>query len=176
MQAQTARNFAVTPPPAWAWGLLIGLGGVFPLAIIAVLWLSGQRAQLSGVPAALVAIPVVLAFLLLAMQRRSVELRDGMLDIRATLYRKRISPAELDLQRARIVNLGERTELRPLLKTNGFSAPGLQAGHFRLRGGFEKAFCLLTDRRRVLWLPLRDGKNQLLLSLEQPQALLDALR
>ena len=28
----------------------------------------------------------------------------------------------------------------------------------------------------VLWLPQRDGKSQLLLSLERPQALLDALR
>lgn len=176
MQMQAARSFAVPPPPAWAWWLLIALGGVLPLAIIGVLWLSGQRAQMSGVPVALVAIPLVLAFLLIAMKRRSVELRDGMLDIRATLYRKRISPAELDLQRARVVNLDERTELRPLLKTNGFSAPGFHAGHFRLRGDFGKAFCLLTDRRRVLWLPLRDGRNQLLLSLEQPQALLDALR
>jgi len=35
---------------------------------------------------------------------------------------------------------------------------------------------LSTERRRVLWLPLRDGKQQLLLSLEHPQALLDALR
>ena len=38
-----------------------------------------------------------------------------------------------------------------------------------------KAFCLLTQRQRVLWLPLRGGKEQLLLSLERPQALLDAL-
>ena len=54
--------------------------------------------------------------------------------------------------------------------------PGFHAGRFRLREKFGKAFCLLTDRHRVLWLPLRDGKDQLLLSLEQPQALLDALK
>jgi len=56
------------------------------------------------------------------------------------------------------------------------SMPGFHAGHFRLRGDFGKAFCLLTQRDRVLWLPLRDGKQQFLLSLERPQALLDALR
>jgi hypothetical protein len=56
------------------------------------------------------------------------------------------------------------------------SVIGFAAGHFRLREKFGKAFCLLTDRQRVLWLPLRDGKTQLLLSLERPQALLDALR
>ena len=56
------------------------------------------------------------------------------------------------------------------------SLPGYQAGHFRLRAKLGKAFCLVTDTRRVLWLPMRDGKQQLLLSLERPQALLDALR
>jgi hypothetical protein len=123
-----------------------------------------------------VIVPLVLAFLLLAMRRRSVELRDGVLDVRATLYRKRVAVTELDLERARVVNLAERTELRPWLKSNGMSMPGFRAGHFRLRGDFGKAFCLLTQRERVLWLPLRDGKQQFLLSLERPQALLDALR
>ena len=94
----------------------------------------------------------------------------------AALYRKRVPVADLDLERARVVNLDERTELRPWLKSNGMSMPGFQAGHFRLRGDFGKAFCLLTQRERVLSLPLRDGKAQLLLSLEQPQALLGALR
>ena len=120
-------------------------------------------------------IPLVVALLLLAMRRRSATLQDGILEIRAALYRKRVAVAELDLARARIVDLNERTELRPWLKSNGMSMPGFHAGHFRLRGDFGKAFCLLTQRRRVLWLPLRDGKQQLLLSLERPQALLDAL-
>lgn len=131
---------------------------------------------MAGALPALLVVLLVLAILLLAMKRRAVELRDGILDIRAAMYRKRVATAELDLQRARIVDLEERTELRPLLKTNGMSLPGFHAGHFRLRDKFGRAFCLLTDRRRVLWLPLRDGKNQLLLSLQQPQALLDALR
>jgi hypothetical protein len=99
-----------------------------------------------------------------------------MLDVRATLYRKRVPAAALDLGRARVVDLAERTELRPWLKSNGMSVPGFHAGHFRLRGDFGKAFCLLTQRQRVLWLPLREGKEQFLLSLEKPQALLDALK
>ena len=43
-------------------------------------------------------------------------------------------------------------------------------------GGTKTAFCLVTDRHRVLWLPQRDGKDQLLLSLQHPQGLLDALK
>lgn len=154
--------------------MLVLLGGVLPLGILGTLWLTRQSVH--GVLPACVIVPLVLAFLLLAMRRRSVTLQDGVLDVRAAMYRKRVAVTELDLERARAVNLAERTELRPWLKSNGMSMPGFHSGHFRLRGDFGKAFCLLTQRERVLWLPLRDGKQQLLLSLERPQALLDALR
>lgn len=176
MAAQAPKSFAVTPPPTHAWMLLVALGGILPLAVIGLLLLSGTPMPISELGPALVILPLVLALLLVAMRRRSVQLHAGMLDVRAAIYRKRVSPAELDLPRARVVDLEEHTELRPALKTNGMSLPGFHAGHFRLREKPGKAFCLVTDRRRVLWLPARDGKSQLLLSLEQPQALLDALR
>ncbi len=175
MRTQSApQSFEVSPPSTLAWVMLALLGGALPLGIIGALWLTRQ--PMHGVLSALVVIPLLLAFLLLAMRRRSVTLQDGTLDVRAAMYRKRIAVAELDLERARTVNLAERTELRPWLKSNGMSMPGIHAGHFRLRGEFGKAFCLLTQRERVLWLPLQGGKQQFLLSLERPQALLDALR
>ena len=64
--------------------------------------------------------------------------------------------------------------LRPLLNTFGTAMPGYSAGHFRLRDR-SRGFLLLTDRRKVLALPERGGRT-LLLSLERPQALLDALQ
>lgn len=174
MPAQPAPlSFAVSPPSARAWASLVLLGGVLPLGVIAALWLTRQPH--AGMPAAMVVLPLVIALLLLAMRRRSVTLRAGLLDVRAALYRKQVAAADLDLAQARIVDLDERTDLRPWLKSNGMSMPGFHAGHFRLRGGHGNAFCLLTDRQRVLWLPLREG-GQLLLSLERPQALLEALR
>ena len=176
MATKQARTFAVTPPPAYAWLWLAGMGALLPLGIIAGLLFSGKPLHMSGIVPALVIVPLVFAVLLVAMKRRSVELRDGVLDARVALFRQRVAAAQLDLDRARIVDLAERTELRPVVKTGGMSVPGFHAGRFRLREKFGKAFCLLTDRHRVLWLPLRDGKDQLLLSLEQPQALLDALK
>ena len=176
MAPTQARTFAVTPPPAYAWLWLAGMGALLPLGIIAGLLFSGKPLHMSGIVPALVIVPLVFSVLLVAMKRRSVELRDGVLDIRVALFRQRVAAAQLDLDRARIVDLAERTELRPVVKTGGMSVPGFHAGRFRLREKFGKAFCLLTDRHRVLWLPLRDGKDQLLLSLEQPQALLDALK
>ncbi len=169
-------SFAVTPPPAHAWMLLVAMGGILPLALIGGLLLAGDSVSTSGVWPALALIPLMLGLMLLAMTRRSVQLRAGVLDVRAAMYRKRVAVADLDLASARVVDLAEHTELRPLFKTNGISLPGYHAGHWRLRERLGKAFCLLTDRRRVLWLPARDGATQLLLSLERPQALLDALR
>ena len=176
MTTPHARAFAVTPPPAYAWLWLAGMGVLLPLGIVFGLQFSGKPLPLSGVAPALVIVPLVFAMLLVAMKRRAVELHDGTLEVRAALFRERVAVTQLDLARARVVDLAERTELRPVVKTGGMSLPGFHAGRFRLREKFGKAFCLLTDRSRVLWLPLRDGKDQLLLSLEHPQALLDALK
>ncbi|MEO5630105.1 MAG: hypothetical protein ABIQ62_10110 [Thermomonas sp.] len=172
------RSFAVIPPPMYAMVFLVVLGGVLPLVAIGImLWFGNPPLDgLKQVSPALVIVPAVLALLFFAMKRRSVDLASGVLDVRAAIYRERTSIADIDLERARLVDLAERTDLRPLIKTNGMSLPGFDAGRFRLRGKLAKAFCLVTDRRRVLWLPLYDGKHQLLLSVEHPQALLDALR
>lgn len=174
----TGRRFAVTPPPAYATWTIVMLGVAVPLIAIAIGYATAPRplTDLAQAWPLVVILPLTLGVMLFALKRRSVELASGMLDVRAALFRQRTPVADIDLERARVVDLAERTELHPLLKTNGMSLPGFQAGRFRLRGQFGKAFCLVTDRRRVLWLPLRDGKAQLLLSLEDPQALLEALR
>jgi hypothetical protein len=174
MTTRSPQTFEVTPPSSTAALLLVLLVGVLPLTIIGVLAM--RQHALTHVLPALVILPIMLVLMMRWMKRRSVTLTSATLEVRAAMYKKCVAVAELDLEKARIVNLHERTELRPWLKTNGMSTPGFDAGHFRLREHFGKAFCLLTDRTRVLWLPLRDGKSQLLLSLERPQALLDALR
>ena len=173
MATAAPQVFEVSPPSPWAWVGMGLLGGVLPLGVVAMLMLRGHAAHAPvGV---LVAVFVLALVVSVSLRRRSITLSNGMLEIRAGLYRHSLAVAQLDLERARIVDLDERTELRPFLKTGGMAMPGFKAGHFRLRGGLDKAFCLLTRTDRVLWLPQRDGKSQLLLSLERPQALLDAL-
>ncbi|MGV8944182.1 hypothetical protein [Thermomonas sp.] len=177
-RSQSTRNFAVTPPPTYATAFMVLAGGVLPLLIVAgLLWFRrmDQDGLLRFLPALLIVV-FVLGLSLLSMKRRSVALVGHVLDVRAALFRERIPVADFDLERARLVDLAERTELRPAVKTMGMSLPGFQAGRFRLRGKLAKAFCLITDRQRVLWLPLHNSKDQLLLSVERPQDLLDALR
>lgn len=179
MEKASPQRFEVSPPAIWAPLSMILLAGVLPLSGIGYALRHGPaQADIArwglAFPAGFVI--VLLIGLLLLMRRRAVEWQNGVLRIRATLYTKRVAASELDLERARVVDLEERTELRPGLKSNGYATIGFSAGHFRMRNGLGSAFCLLTQRQRVLWLPQRDGKHHILLSLERPQALLDALR
>ena len=173
----TDRNFAVPPPgkPAMAFAWILGAG--FPLGI-AVLLVSMARdgaipplLVLAG--QALVAATVLLV--LLPLWRRRVAFDGRRLRVESTYYTREAPIAEFDLDGARVVDLRERTELRPLLKSNGYALPGFHSGHFRLRDWKRRAFCLVTDPSKVLALPHADGRVWLL-SFEHPQAVLDILR
>jgi len=109
-----------------------------------------------------------------AFFRRRVELAGNVLDVRSTLYRRRTPMADLLLDQAEMVDLSRDRRYGIRFKTNGYSMPGFYSGHFRLQGG-GKGFALVTDRARTLVIPVRGGST-LLLSLERPQALLEALR
>ncbi|WP_088100533.1 PH domain-containing protein [Xanthomonas retroflexus] len=109
-----------------------------------------------------------------AFFRRRVELAGNVLDVRSTLYRRRTPVADLLLDQAEVVDLSRDRRYGIRFKTNGYSMPGFYSGHFRLQGG-GKGFALVTNRARTLVIPVRGGST-LLLSLERPQALLEALR
>jgi hypothetical protein len=113
--------------------------------------------------------------LLRALRRMRVRVCNGVLELRAPMIRERVDVGAIDLESARIVDLNQERSLRPGLKSRGVSLPGVSAGHFRGRPFAQRLFCLLTRRERVLLLRERGGRR-LLLSLERPQALLDALR
>jgi hypothetical protein len=94
------------------------------------------------------------------------------LEIRGTLY-GRLVPASALLPGARLVDLRTNRQLAPRLRTNGIGLPGYRAGWFRLGNG-EKALVFVTDPRRVVYVPTREG-YALLLSPEQPERLLALL-
>lgn len=179
MKTPQTRSFAVTPPPLHAWWIMAMLLLLPAIAVVAIFFGAEDTPNPeAGIGMAIALLVIALASIASAigLKRRRVHLDGPVLQVRAGLFTHRLPIDRIDLERARVVNLDERTELRPALKTFGMSLPGYQAGHFRLREKLGKVFCLVTDRRRVLWLPRRSGNDQVLLSLEQPQALLDALR
>lgn len=164
-----SQEFAVSPVSPRAY-LLPGAALAAALAGVVVVMFQGDPKVAWIFPIALLAAAMI-AF---ALRRRRVRLEDGVLTVSAGFNTCRVGAGEIDLGAARIVDLAEQTSLKPALKVMGTGLPGYNAGHFRLRDR-SKAFLLLSDRSRVLVLPEKSGRK-LLLSLERPQALLDALR
>lgn len=167
------REFAITAPDArlvWMLPALAILGVLIGIAILAT---QDPRVWVA-LPGAIVACAV----LALLLRRRRVSIEAGVLTIAAGLNTRQVALADLDLAAARIVDLREHDELRPFLRVFGTRLPGLAMGHFRLRDR-SPAFVLLTDRSRVLVLPAKSAAKRaaktLLLSLQQPQGLLDEL-
>jgi hypothetical protein len=165
------QQFALAPLDRFAPLVLAVPAAALALGIVLL-----PRQQATPLPmlAAVFMIALVMLGPLLALLRRRIALEGHTLVVAATLYTQRIDVEALDLDRARIVDLAEHTGFAPMLGLNRFGLPGLRAGHYLLRNR-SRAFCLLTRRDRVLVLPRRDGRF-VLLSPEQPQALLTALR
>ncbi|WP_419162810.1 PH domain-containing protein [Candidatus Palauibacter sp.] len=90
------------------------------------------------------------------------------------LWGRTIPLDQLQLDDARVVDLRGEPDLVPRRRTMGTALGGYSAGWFRLRNG-EKTLVYLTDRRRVVYIPTRDGYS-LLLSQSAPGRFLDALR
>lgn len=142
------------------------------LALIAMLAFPDQPPSgIEGTLAVLI-VSAIAGALLAVIRRRSISLEKSTLVIRATLYTRRIALEEINLADARVVDLREHTEMRPLLKTNGLAVPGLAAGYFWDRKR-NKLFCLVTAPL-VVMLPLRD-RSRVLISPMRPKRLLDEI-
>jgi hypothetical protein len=122
----------------------------------------------------LVGVMALLAAFAWASRNTRFEVEGGQLRICGDIYGRRIAVAALRLDEARVVDLMNERQLAPGFKRNGSAMPGYQSGWFKLRNG-EKALVFVTDRRRVLYVPTKEGYS-LLLSTPKADALLAALR
>lgn len=174
MIAPLDPNLQLQPPPrrarVWLAALTIGL----PLALIGAS-IALQPAE-SSAALGYAAVAMVLVFLIMdrAMHRHRIAIDHGVLEVATTFYRRKLTLAELRLDQARVIDLAERTEFKPALRSNGASLPGFHSGWFRLRNR-TRAFVAIAGGPRVLWLPTTRGYD-LLLQPRQPQALLQQLR
>jgi hypothetical protein len=170
------RRLALPPlgKPPILFAVLVG--GLLPVAIAVGVVLQARDGVISPAMMLLVqaAAALVTLGIVLPMWRREAAFDGKHLRVKATFYTRQAALTEFDLAAARVVDLREHTELKPILKTNAMSLPGLSAGHFRLRDK-RAAFCLLTDPSRVLCLPHADGRLWML-SLTHPREVLEILR
>jgi len=156
----------------------LGVLGAIPF-VITVLVLGVMTARSSAgqpVPPLLLLVVIPAAVLIghwLIMRRLrgvGVSVAGGELVVNTGLRTKRIALAPLRKHGLRVIDLRERTEFKPWLRTMGTSLPGLAAGWFRLRNG-QRALCLLLERDRVSCLRSDEDDVTLLLSLRDPDVL-----
>ena len=171
------RNFELPPLGKAAIVFAWTLGAGVPLVVAAAMIFAARDGEISPLlllgTQALIAVGVLI--MILPLWRRRVAFDGRRLRVESTYYTRESLLPEFDLDAARVVDLRERKELQPLLKSNGYALPGFWSGHFRLRDWKLRAFCLVTDPAKVLVLPHADGRVWLL-SFAHPQAVLDILR
>ena len=172
-----ARDFELHPPAKAVLLFPLFIGALLPLLIAGGLMLAvpdDGRSDLVRVAALLLFMPLIGAGMAWNLLHLKVRLSDKGLRIRSLPFPRTLRLAELDLAHAEIVDLNSRSELMPAIKLVGTRLPGYRAGTFRLRDK-RHATVILTDLRKVLVLPKRNGKL-VLLSLLRPEALVEAMR
>lgn len=171
------------PPNKRAYWLMLVLVVALPLGLVLVLPVAGGDVAGAGDPlharpfAALGIGALLLAVfgVLGAMMRRHRLRHDaGGIELATSFYGRRLAWPDLRLDEARVLSLGERTEFKPVFKSNGMSLPGFRSGWFRSRA-LERMLVATAGGDRVLWIPTTRGYG-LLLQPRNPRAALEALR
>jgi hypothetical protein len=170
------RTFPLPPVGPFARLLPYLVGGLMPLAFVGFLVIQSASTELPWPPllAALVLMPLTGLAIAAAVHGREVVVHGGRLRVRRWPLPRHFALAALDLAAARVADLQGEPGLRPMVKLFGSRMPGLSSGWFLTRGR-KRAYVLSTTGRCYAALPLRDGRL-LLLGVEQPEALIEALR
>ena len=95
------------------------------------------------------------------------------LQLNLPLYSRTIHLGDLQLEKARVIDMQTNADVSLSWRTNGVGLPGYQLGWFALKPE-GKALVAITDKWQVLLLPTTLGFS-LLLSMPQAQAVLQQL-
>jgi len=175
-----SRTIAVAPPGAFTLRFLYVVALGFA-AFVAWLYfrssasLSPEKAQeqFVGMIGMIVLDVLLVAVIVWAVNRRSVELTATELSIKAGFYSRTLPRSALRTESAVVASLLANRDLAPRWRTNAIRIPGFRAGWFRLVNR-EKAFALVTDPSVVTYLPTTAGyvllisTTELLSALENP--------
>ncbi|MBE2287691.1 MAG: hypothetical protein IAE77_29810 [Prosthecobacter sp.] len=117
---------------------------------------------------------VLMIWLAWSMQNVRFTVSNEGLRLQGDLYGRAIPLKSLKIDEAVVTNLNMDKDHQPKWRTMGTGLPGYAAGWFKLRNG-TKALLYVTDRTRVARIPTTEGYT-VLLSVAEPQALIDALK
>jgi hypothetical protein len=179
------ETFAIAAPggPAFVAALVVsvvvlGLAG-YVTTHVASEWWRSDRLRWEWVlgslgTLAVAAVAVLVLGVAVALYQGEVALGRQALQASSFPYAHRVAPSDIRADNARIVDLYHASVLQPAVRTDGLGLPGYRAGWFRLENG-QTAFAIVTDTRRVVYVPLAGGRV-LLLSVDRPVAFLQRLR
>ena len=177
------------PPGRRAYLMLFLLAVALPTLLGAVLpWFAGNApvpvagvagdslvgGRLLGAGTVLAITAAVYAGLVLLMRRHRMAMDAGGIEVATSFYTRRLRWEQLRLGAARVIDIDERPELKPMLKANGASMPGFHSGWFRSRN-FTRLFVATAGGKRLLWLPTHEGYD-LLLQPRKPAAALERMK
>ncbi len=117
---------------------------------------------------------VLMIWLAWSMQNVRFTVSNEGLRLQGDLYGRLIPLKSLKIDEAVVTNLHMDKDHQPKWRTMGTGLPGYAAGWFKLRNG-TTALLSVTDRTRVARIPTTEGYT-VLLSVAEPQALIDALK
>lgn len=167
-------DFPIVPPEKWANLVPLLMGVVAPVGAMVAIGLAKPPAQEWPIIALAIAImPLMAGLLAWSMYHRSVSLSPAGMRIRGLPWARIVPIGDIDIANVRIVNLDDQRKLRPGFKIAGSRLPGFRSGWFRLHDA-RRAYVLLTDWRRTVELPRKDGRVYLF-SLQRPESFIDAL-
>jgi len=96
------------------------------------------------------------------------------LEITGDIYGRAIPAASLVVEQVRAMDLTGESSYALKRRTNGIGLPGYSSGWFKLRNG-EKALVFVTDQKRVVCIPTRDGFS-VLVSVADPEGFVQTLK
>lgn len=135
---------------------------------------SGPILLAAGIAVFLFALLSLFGYMAYSSRHVEFELSREGLRIKRDLYGRLIPLSSIVFEKIRTLDLAKDGEYRLKWRTNGAGLPGYQAGWFKLRNG-EKALVFVTDTRRVVHIPTRDGYS-VLLSVPDPGRFVEACR
>ncbi len=163
--------FLITPSGKAPFSFRLIMGFVAAAALVGI-YVSVFHAAPLWLIAAVILVLVVVAAAFRGYSR--LEVSPGTLRLRVPFYGRTLPIHELDLSRARVVDLSVEPDLKLRIRTNGIGMPGYAVGWFRLKDK-EKALAALTGRKDAVYIPTSQGYC-LLLSTPEPERFLESLK
>jgi hypothetical protein len=125
-------------------------------------------------PGVLLMIVVLFGLFAYSARKTRFEISQEGLWIRGTIYGRKIPSESLILSGVKVLNIKQNRDYRPKWRKNGIGLPDYQTGWFRLQNK-EKALLFVTDRTRVVYVPIKD-QYSVLLSVELPDSFVQVLK